>query len=197
MEEVAFVHSLLSRTDLEISSPLVLTLTISFVYNILRLYILQHSSDFLNTNEGNLLEIIIIISFVTFAIQTRQSNHKGRKPTKGDELYEKQIVNYLSCGVDLRIMVKFACHTCIDSFSSSTKILFEGLKSCDKSSNNVLQLLLHHDYCSPPCRSLYILKRFLRDVEIDGLKTFCFIDLPTFKLAHVKKLLCVSSFKFH
>ena len=35
MEEVVSVHSLLSRTVMEISSPLVLALTISFVYNTL------------------------------------------------------------------------------------------------------------------------------------------------------------------
>ena len=35
MEEVAFVHSLFSRTVMEISSPMVLALTISFVYNTL------------------------------------------------------------------------------------------------------------------------------------------------------------------
>ena len=33
MEDIAFVHNLLSRTDTEISSPLVLAFTISFVYN--------------------------------------------------------------------------------------------------------------------------------------------------------------------
>ena len=33
MEDVASIHNLLSRTDMEISSPMVLALTISFVYN--------------------------------------------------------------------------------------------------------------------------------------------------------------------
>ena len=77
------------------------------------------------------------------SLMTSQSNlgkviTNVENPTRGDELYGNQIINYVSCGVDLRIMLKFVCHTCIDSFGSSTKILFQGLKAFDKSSNNVI-----------------------------------------------------------
>ena len=50
LEAVASVHDLLSRSDLEISSPLVLALTISFVYNSLC------SSTF-----GSLLALFLIV----------------------------------------------------------------------------------------------------------------------------------------
>ena len=54
MEEVASIHGLLSRINLEISLPLALPLIILLFKTLSNCTIYSLSTFFLNTNEGNL-----------------------------------------------------------------------------------------------------------------------------------------------